>query len=54
MEYRIIKAKDQDTLERNIKRCFENGWELQGGVSVCVDHYGAYTYAQAVIKRDWE
>jgi hypothetical protein len=55
MEYEVVEGNSSLILEENVKRRLEQGWELQGGVSVTTgsDYNNvAYSYAQAMIRRD--
>lgn len=36
MEYRVIRASDQDDFERLVNDAIKDGWSLQGGVSISV------------------
>ena len=36
MEYRVVRASDQDEFERLVSDAIKEGWSLQGGVSISV------------------
>ena len=36
MEYRVIRATNQDDFERLVNEALKEGWNLQGGVSISV------------------
>jgi len=62
-EYYIVQSDHVQTLDDQVNERLKQGWELQGGVSVCVvkapldlDSRGDspdfwYTYLQAMVKR---
>lgn len=54
MEYKVISWHEDDLLwKRNIAESLANGWQLQGGVSVCVSTMRGHNeliYAQALIR----
>lgn len=51
MQYAVITMTDPKRLSTAVTEALRDGWQLQGGVSVAMDTYGNFTYAQAVIKE---
>ena len=57
MEYYVVQSDHLDTLDEQVNERLKQGWELQGGVSVCVIPSPTdpqnfwYTYVQAIVKR---
>jgi hypothetical protein len=49
-EYLVLRTEGLFDLNKKVMRYLENGYELQGGVSVTSDS-GVSWYFQAVIKR---
>lgn len=58
IEYKIIKGSDygsgMPSFEKQINEAINNGWDLQGGVSITKDASGYHTYVQAVVKVNYE
>lgn len=53
MEYKILEADDAIGLVALVEGHLQDGWELQGGVSVAMsasDIYSYHVYAQALIR----
>ncbi len=50
MEYKVISCLDKYKFEIKVTECINQGWELQGGVSVIKDGTILYYY-QSVIKK---
>lgn len=51
MQYMIAEEDNAKDLMALVNEYLEEGWALQGGVSVCVDQ-GRTSYVQALIKKD--
>ena len=54
MEYKVVVGNSAWILEENVSKRLEEGWELQGGVSVTTgsdSDNAKYSYAQAMIRR---
>lgn len=53
MEYQIIEASNGAELAVKVRKKLSDGWELVGGVSVCIAQaLGRETvYAQAMLKK---
>ena len=51
MKYCVVSAKDESTLEEIVEAKLEQGWILQGGVSVAF--YDGYKtrWAQAMVRQ---
>lgn len=47
--YKILSAKTERTLEKNVKEYLLNGWKLAGGVSVVVGSDGKKEFYQAIV-----
>lgn len=47
--YKILSAKTERTLEKNVQTYLLNGWKLAGGVCVAVGIDGKTAFYQAVI-----
>ncbi len=51
MRYKVVESIDRLNFQHKIQRLVQEGWELQGGVSMTyADDY--YCFAQAMIKKD--
>ena len=51
MEYKILVNTDRRALENVVESYLDQGWKLQGGVSIAVMRDNDDGYAQAVIKE---
>ena len=57
-QYKIISKERYsvdsavEELEREVNKHIQNGWELQGGVSITKSAYGDYGVCQAMIKNE--
>lgn len=49
MRYRVITRSSSMTLEKDVESFLEAGWELVGGISVCLIG-GTSFYSQAIAK----
>lgn len=49
-EYRVIVKESSYDLIVDINKFLEEGWVCQGGISLSLDSYGSFIYAQAIIK----
>ena len=53
MQYKIVYQCDEEMLEVIVNSLLEEGWQLQGGVSIAVTHLNNNPYfAQALIKEE--
>jgi hypothetical protein len=51
MEYQIIKRTTKESLASDVYMYIQNGWKLQGGVSITYDpDLSTLVYAQAMIR----
>ena len=52
MEYKVVKEWDLDMFEGVVQQLIDEGWTLQGGVSIAVNGQSnnAY-YVQALVKE---
>lgn len=50
MEYLILRSTNVEGLEELIRKAFEDGYQLQGGVSLATRENNDLWYAQAIIK----
>lgn len=52
MKYIVIRNHHSlEDFQETINRFLENGWKLQGGVSISVYEYPRTAYAQALVKE---
>lgn len=51
MKYKIIERVSQDFLEAAVENHLDEGWELQGGVTIAYRGYTCY-YAQAMVQTN--
>ena len=49
-EYRVIVKENSHDLIVDINKFLKEGWVCQGGISLSLDSYGSFIYAQAIIK----
>lgn len=49
-DYTVLTSQNQYTLTQAVKAAIAQGWQPLGGVSVCVDPKGVYSFIQAMIK----
>jgi len=53
MKYQIIDRLSAETLEKDVQAWLNQGWKLQGGVSIALSPgVGNRVFVQAVIKED--
>jgi hypothetical protein len=52
MQYKILSNSNSSTLVSMVNEFLNEGWSLQGGVSIAVIPGYHVTYAQAIIKGD--
>lgn len=52
MQYMIVKEYKQNVFEVKVQDLIDNGWKLQGGVSIAVNGtYNETYFAQALVKE---
>jgi hypothetical protein len=49
-EYRVIVRNTLSELNKDVNHFLNEGWVCQGGISLSLDSYGSFIYAQAIIK----
>jgi|GEM_PF-930816 len=49
MSYNIVEANSVADLQKAVQALLEQGWELQGGVSVATYGAGSWWYYQAMV-----
>lgn len=52
MEYQVVEANSAKALQQAVQEFLDQGWELQGGLSVATYAAGSWWYYQAVIYRE--
>lgn len=50
MKYIVITNKFPMFLSPEVEKYLNDGWKLQGGVSVCSDSFGSFYFSQALVK----
>jgi hypothetical protein len=54
MQYQVLSNNELEVLVELVNDALEEGWVLQGGVSIAFSRDGGYTselYAQAMIRK---
>jgi len=56
IDYKILRSNNDKNLQDQVMRLIflNEGWELQGGVSITTLSLGTITYAQAMVKKKSE
>ncbi len=49
-QYDVATGCNTHRLKDAVEKARQNGWDLQGGVSVCCNGPGSLVYAQALVK----
>ena len=56
MQYQVVSAQSESLyqalreLEGNVRELLEEGWTLQGGISIGVTYFDWYCVCQAMVK----
>jgi hypothetical protein len=50
-EYRVIVRNTLSELNKDVNYFLNQGWVCQGGISLSLDSYGSFVYAQAIVKN---
>ncbi len=48
--YSTITSWDRDEFDRKVNAALKDGWELQGGVSTCIQENSNFYYTQAMTR----
>ena len=51
MNYIIVEERDHAALINSVESYIQQGWRLQGGVSVVDDGSTQFTYCQALVRE---
>lgn len=51
MRYVVVEAQSAAQLQLKVQDLLDQGWELQGGVSVATYSMGSWWYFQAMVNR---
>ena len=50
-EYRVVVRSSLLELNKDVNYFLKEGWVCQGGISLSLDSYGSFIYAQAIVKN---
>jgi hypothetical protein len=50
-EYRVVVRSSPLELNKDVNYFLKEGWVCQGGISLSLDSYGSFIYAQAIVKN---
>ena len=50
-EYYVVCSDDVDNLIENVQYFLDDGWGLQGGISLSISRYSDSVYAQALVRE---
>jgi hypothetical protein len=50
LEYKVVAAMGEYLLELKVNALIGEGWQVQGGVSICTTGQGSSKYAQALVR----
>ena len=51
IEYRVVVRNSALDLNADVNYFLKEGWFCQGGISISLDSYGSFVFAQAIIKK---
>ena len=51
IEYRVVVRNSTLDLNADVNYFLKEGWVCQGGISISLDSYGSFVFAQAIIKK---
>jgi len=52
MKYLIVEASSANALQEKVQQYINEGWELQGGMSVATHGAASWWYYQALVLRE--
>lgn len=52
MQYQVVVENSLTRFENLVNKFINDGWRLQGGVSVMLNQYQGTVFAQALIKEE--